>query len=166
MKKQGSLFDGGGAFFSPCRTWRYVLWRVWDSRKARCVFIGLNPSTADETEDDPTIRRCVGFARRWGFGGIVMLNIFAFRATDPRDLKKAEDPVGPQNDEILWRYHDLKGLTVACWGSHGDFMRRGKKVAKLLVGMRCFGLTAAGHPKHPLYLRADSETVPFLGGAR
>lgn len=125
------------------------------------MFIGLNPSTADETINDPTIRRCIGYARSWGFGGLYMLNLFASRATKPQDLKKAADPVGPENNNFLKRYLDPAGLNIACWGAHGAFMDRGETVIKLLgrENLSCLGVTQQGHPKHPLYLRRDIKPM-------
>ena len=96
-----------GARFSECRVWRYALWRTWDPARAPLVFVGLNPSTADETQDDPTIRRCLGFARDFGCGGLHMLNIFAFRATNPDELRRTDDPVGPDNER---EFHCTCGL--------------------------------------------------------
>jgi len=107
------------ATFSPCRNYRYLLSRrLCDPESnniSHCVFIGLNPSTADETVDDPTIRRCMGFARSWGFGWLVMLNLFAFRSTDPRALKTAHDPVGQDNDAFLRTYTKNAGIIIAAW---------------------------------------------------
>ena len=155
------------AEFSPCRTWRYALWRTWDHNEGYVAFIGLNPSTADETKNDPTVTRCIGYAKRWGYGGMIMLNIFAFRATDPKVMKKASDPVGPDNYKFLKMYHEFADITVACWGTHGAFGDQGKTVAKWLrrgKGLLCFGCTKEGHPKHPLYLRGDARLEPFLVG--
>src|SRR4028119_2392792 len=90
-----------GAIFDPTRTYRYALWRTWDAARPPVAFVLLNPSTADARRDDPTIRRCANFARTWGFGGLEVVNLFAFRATHPTDLKCAADPVGPQNDVHL-----------------------------------------------------------------
>ena len=150
-----------GAQFSKCRKYRYALWRTWQEGDGHVTFIGLNPSMADETKDDPTIRRCIGFAKSWGFGGINMLNLFAFAATDPNVLKKVDDPVGDQNDSFLMRYCDAAGLNVACWGTRGAFMERGKKVIELLgaESLSCFGLTSGGHPKHPLYLKKETVCI-------
>ena len=148
-----------GAQFSECRTYRYALWRTWSEGDGHVMFIGLNPSTADETQDDPTIRRCMDFAKRWGFGGVHMLNIFAYRATDPRELKKVSDPIGPYNDEFLKMYLDPPRLNIACWGNHGAFMNRSKAVIELLDldNLSCLGTTISGQPKHPLYLKKDIE---------
>jgi hypothetical protein len=160
------LFDTGiekGAEFSTGRTYRYSLWRVWDRDKPLVMFIGLNPSTADESKDDPTIRRCIGFAKRWAHGGIVMCNLFAFRATDPKAMKKAADPVGRANDQYLKHWASRASLRVACWGNHGAHLGRAAAVCKLLqgrsrTGLDCFGRTKQGQPKHPLYLPGNART--------
>ncbi len=150
-----------GAIFSPCRTWRYVLWRVWDDTLPKVAFIGLNPSTADETQDDPTIRRCIGYARAWGYGGIRMLNLFAFRATDPKDLKAAPEPIGPENNWRLILWCESAQLRVAAWGAHGAYKSRGAEVRSMLwkLNLHHLGLTKDGNPKHPLYLRADLKPI-------
>lgn len=150
-----------GAIFSTCRTWRYVLWRLWDNSKGYVNFYGLNPSTADEKTDDHTIRRCIGFAKLWGYGGIYMLNLFAFRATQPADMREAKDPVGSNNDNLLVVYHRTAQLSVACWGTNGTFQGRDKVVTALLDDLYCLGTTKDGHPKHPLRLRADTELRPY-----
>jgi hypothetical protein len=145
-----------GAELSECRRYRYVLWRVWDGSLPKVMFVGLNPSTADETRDDPTIRRCVRFSREWRYGGVCMLNLFAYRATKPEELRKARDPVGPENDMILKEYARRAGMVVACWGNHGALYGRNQQVIGLLPRMLCFGTTARGEPRHPLYLSRDS----------
>ncbi|HEU4641266.1 MAG TPA: DUF1643 domain-containing protein [Gemmatimonadaceae bacterium] len=148
-----------GAIFSLCRRWRYALWRTWDDETKRVAFIGLNPSTADEHEDDPTIRRCAGFARAWGYGGLVMLNLFGWRATDPREMRAVVDPVGPGNDAVLREYasNPEVALLVAAWGSDGGYLTRDRAVRNLLAGHDLFtlGLTKSGKPRHPLYLPQD-----------
>ena len=158
-----------GAYFSPCRTWRYSLFRMWDESVERVVFVGLNPSTADETKDDPTIRRCMDFARRWGYGGIIMLNLFAFRATKPEEMKAAADPVGPLNDQTI-SFWIQQRVVVCAWGVHGGFRGRGREVRRrlrdpdaLLRPKRVCILreTRDGHPSHPLYLPATMEPVPW-----
>ena len=149
-----------GAQFSDCRKYRYALWRTW-GEDSHVMFIGLNPSTADETQDDPTIRRCIGYAKDWGFGGIYMLNIFAYRTTNPKILRLVEDPIGRENDEYLKMYHAKEGLNIACWGIWGSHLNRGQRVIDLLGReyLSCFGLTKEGHPKHPLYLKRKIEPV-------
>jgi len=110
------------AEFSPDRVHRYELWRTWDKSKGIAMFIGLNPSTADEIKNDPTVTRCINYAKKWGYGGMIMSNIFAYRATDPKIMKGATDPVGPDNDEWLVKSSKEAGLIVAAWGNHGEFM--------------------------------------------
>lgn len=166
-----NLFQQSGAVFSPCRTWRYALWRTWDESLPVVMWVGLNPSTADETVDDPTIRRCKAFAADWGYGGIFMLNLFAFRATDPAIMMAAEDPIGPENDRHIQEYHEAAGLTVAAWGIHGTFRGQDQCVCRLertsptrktsYVGddLWCLGLTKEGHPKHPLYIAQRTKPV-------
>jgi hypothetical protein len=149
-----------GANFCEDRTHRWVLWRVWDEEKPYLNVIGLNPSTADEDLDDPTIRRCIGYAKAWGYGGLFMTNIFAFRATNPKVMHQADDPIGLLNQECLLSVGVQAGMRLAAWGAEGDFMLRGKAVKKLFqergITLHCLGLTKNGHPKHPLYLRADA----------
>lgn len=153
------------AVLSECRTYRYVLRRGWDSGEGQMAFIGLNPSTADEKANDPTVRRCISFAQAWGFRSMAMLNLFAYRATKPGDMRSAVDPVGPGNDEWILSVARESKLIVACWGV-GCFNGRDRKVVKIIRGLplRCFGLTAEGHPKHPLYLRKDATAVVEVPG--
>lgn len=150
-----------GAQFSPDRIYRYALWRTWETGNGHILFIGLNPSTADETKDDPTIRRCIGFAKNLGYGGIYMLNIFAYRATNPKVLRKAEKPVGEKNNHFLQMYFDPIGFNIACWGMWGEYLNRGREVINMLgeAGLHCFGLTKNGQPRHPLYLRTNAELL-------
>jgi len=150
-----------GAEFSPDRIHRYSLWRIWDREKPYAAFVGLNPSTADEQKNDPTVRRCINYARDWGYGGLIMLNIFAYRSTDPGNLYTASDPVGPENDSFIGNVSSRAGVTVAAWGNHGDFLNRGREVMTLLKNPHCLKLTKAGCPGHPLYLRKDLMPVPF-----
>lgn len=148
------------ATFSPCRKYRYALVRVWNESLPHATFIGLNPSTADEQADDPTVRRCIGFARAWGFGSVALGNLFALRATDPKYLLRVSDPVGPENDAWILRLQQESDFVVAAWGCHGRIRDRGNQVAKTLIQPYCLGLTRSGAPRHPLYLRGD--TKPFL----
>ena len=153
MKKTAEL--------SPCRKYRYSLSRVWDESKPVCLFIGLNPSTADEVEDDPTIRRCINYAKSWGYGSLIMANIFAFRATDPRDMKAAADPVGIDNDYYLTELASKASMIVAAWGNHGSHLNRSEQVKALIPTLHCLKVTGTGQPSHPLYLKADLQPVPF-----
>lgn len=150
-----------GAVFSPCDEYRYALWRRWSDGPVAAV-IGLNPSTADEVQNDPTVRRCINFAKSWGMGGLAMLNIFAYRATLPADMKAIEDPVGALTDEHIQRYAGAADVVVAAWGVHGAHLERGRTVIDLVGSLQCFGTTKEGHPRHPLYLRKDAELVPLL----
>ena len=147
--------------WSPCKRYRYTLWRRWGPGTHPAMFIGLNPSTADETQDDPTIRRCKAFAKSWGCDSLIMTNLFAFRATDPRDMKAAEDPIGPENDGWLERLAGIAHVRVAAWGVHGFFGERAMQVAAVLPDFMCLGTTKDGHPKHPLYLPATAELRPW-----
>lgn len=158
-----------GADISPCGRYRYTLWRKWGPG-GTVQFVGLNPSTADATLDDPTIRRCIGFARAWGFGGLMMTNLFAWRATDPRDMKAAADPVGPDNNGTLSAAYLNASLTVAAWGAHGTYLGRDAVVRRMLPRLHYLRLTKDGHPGHPLYLPASLRPVewvtPNTGGQR
>lgn len=162
MKTLRNFMDKG-AVFSECRRYRYLLWRVWNRLPGkRCVmFVGLNPSTADETEDDPTIRRCIGFAQSWGFDGLYMLNAYAFRATDPKVMLAAADPVGPDNDKALAFYGYESAFVVVAWGARCPLEREREVLGLLGRGIHCFGLTKQGRPKHPLYLWKHTKPQPF-----
>lgn len=149
------------ALFSPNRTYRYTLWRHWGGLWATgyAMFIGLNPSTATETEDDPTVRRCIGYARDWGFAGLCMTNIFAFRATDPAVMKAHPEPIGPENDRYLAEMAREADIVVAAWGTEGSHLDRGEAVKRMIPDLHYLGLTKDGHPKHPLYLRKDLKPI-------
>lgn len=148
------------ASFSPCRSYRYSLKIIWDQSKLTAVFIGLNPSTADEVQDDPTIRRCKDFAASWDCGGMVMLNLFAFRATEPKVMKAHAFPIGGDNRlDVLMQGH--AGPRVACWGTHGAHLDLGEHMRKAIPGLQCFGRNRDGSPKHPLYLRKATRLEAF-----
>ncbi|MEZ6243679.1 MAG: DUF1643 domain-containing protein [Phycisphaerales bacterium] len=154
----------GWATFDETRAYRYTLHRRWASGGRRVCFCLLNPSTADEFVLDPTLTRCLGFAQRWGFAAMEVVNIFALRSTDPAALRGHEDPVGGENDKAIRRAVRRSDLVVAGWGTHGELRGRGAAVGMMLANLCepvCLGVTAAGHPKHPLYLRADTEAVAF-----
>lgn len=146
--------------FSPCRTYRYTLWREWIGGDGYAMFIGLNPSTADETKNDPTIRRCMDFAQTWGYAGLCMTNLFAFRATEPKVMLKARiDPIGKDNDGHLQRLAKDAGVIVAAWGAHGNHMGRDQQVRALITNLHYLRLTKDGHPGHPLYLPSELRPV-------
>lgn len=142
------------AIFSPCRKYRYILWRRWgeDWQSNYVMFIGLNPSTADETQDDPTIRRCIKFVKDWGYSGLCMTNLFAYRATNPKDMLAAPDPVGEENDKYLAPYSAKARIAIAAWGNHGTHLGRYLQVKAMIPNLYCLKLTASGMPRHPLYL--------------
>lgn len=153
-----------GADFSQNRLYRYRLWRIWNSRLPYLNVIGLNPSTADESEDDPTIRRCMGFAARWGFGGLYMTNLFAFRATKPADMMTARDPIGVENDAVIEITAIGAGRIIAAWGKHGTHRNRAATVEGLIrpFDVRCFKRNQDGTPTHPLYQPNITEPVAYF----
>lgn len=127
------------------------------------MFIGLNPSTADESINDPTIRRCINYAKDWGYGAMIMANIFAYRSTDPKGLKEVSDPIGPENDASIIKIAWEAAVVVLCWGGHGKYLNRGNTIVQLLkdkVPLKCIEV-GNGFPKHPLYLKKDLAPIPF-----
>lgn len=167
--------DGAGpdrrtwAVYDPTKAYRYKLGREWDRKKPRLAFIMLNPSTATEYEDDPTIRRCIDFGRSWGFGSLEVGNLFAFRATDPKVMKAAAEPVGAGNDLALKEIHMDASLTIAAWGANGKHRGRASVVREMLErhhdlhGLR---MLSCDEPQHPLYLSKKMVPLPlrFMGG--
>ncbi|WP_180054180.1 MULTISPECIES: DUF1643 domain-containing protein [unclassified Acinetobacter] len=152
-----------GAEISECSKYRYSLWRIWDKDKPIFTFIGLNPSTADHVQDDPTITRCINFAKSWGGGGIYMANLFAYRATKPQEMMAQEDPIGTQNDEYLYRLASQSKHIIACWGNDGAFKERSAFVKQLLKDKLYYlELNKSGEPKHPLYIHSSTQIKPFL----
>lgn len=156
---RGADFSGGGI-------WRYRLWRIWNTAMPVLIFVMLNPSTADENENDATVERCERRARRLGFGGVVVYNVFAFVSTDPDALKLTLDPVGPLNDSRLDAIPDLypNRVVVCAWGKHAG--KRGRDVADKLAKhspLYCLKVNKDGSPQHPLYLRNDAPLIPFTG---
>ncbi|MFC3175033.1 DUF1643 domain-containing protein [Novosphingobium bradum] len=152
------------ATISACGQYRYSLTREWGSGP-RVLFVMLNPSTADHLEDDPTIGRCISFAKSWGYGSLAVGNLFAFRTPSPAVLFTAPEPVGPENDEWLGRLSGSADLTVAAWGNNGSHLGRSKAVLSMLVKPHYLRLTGAGEPSHPLYLPADLKTTAFAAAA-
>lgn len=150
--------------FSDCRKYRYTLWREWlmegglhDQRYVQ--FIGLNPSTADETQDDPTIRRCKAFAASWGFGHMCMTNLFAWRDTDPEKMKLTTEPIGIENDKWLIEISKDASLVIAAWGKHGKHLYRASKVKQIIPNLNCLRTNKDGSPEHPLYLPANLKPI-------
>lgn len=158
---QADLFrKESGATFSDCRKYRYCLWRIWDYDKPRIMFIGLNPSTADETQNDPTIRRVIGFGKSWGYGGIFMCNLFAIVSADPAILKTTTDPIG-YNDRYLLQYSESAKDILFGWGNFKEATERAKYVSGLFPNALCLGKNQNGTPKHPLYIAANTIPMPF-----
>ena len=153
-------YTSTGALFSDSLEYRYLLWRGWgDDTGVGAYFIGLNPSTADQDNDDPTVLRCVKRAKDWGCDHMYMLNLFAIRSTDPKKMMGHDHPVGRDNDKHLRSYcaeNTESKIVVACWGSHGKHLGRSLTVLTMLkaadVDLMCLGKTSCGQPKHPLYL--------------
>ena len=148
------------ATFDSTRRFRFRLSRVWDESAPRCVFAMLNPSTADALVLDPTVRRCVGFAKRWGFGALEVTNVFALRSSDPKALYTEPDPVGVGNDEALVAAAKAADLVIAAWGVHAVLHAREEHVRQLFaeagIDLSYLRLTKDGHPGHPLYVPADT----------
>ena len=157
-----------GAAFSRCRRWRYLLWRLWDESKPVANFLMLNPSTADEFKLDPSCSRARAYAERWGYGGLVVTNIFAWRATDPDEMKAAKDPIGRGNDAAILRAAREAAIVVCAWGNHGEHRGRGGEVVSSLrasqVDLHYLKMNGAGHPSHPLYLPGTLDPVPWGTG--
>lgn len=159
MISESSQQLSSGAVLSECRNYRYNLWRIWGPSQKRVMFIGLNPSTADESVDDRTIRRCIAFSKFWGYDGLFMTNLFAYRATKPKDMLRAIEPVGADCDRTLIETSQKVELVVAAWGMHGGHAGRDNNVRKLLPKLHYLALTKFGKPRHPLYLRSDLRPI-------
>jgi hypothetical protein len=155
------------ATFSADRAYRYALTRQWDGSRPPAVFVMLNPSTADAVRADPTVTRCVGFARRENCGGLVIVNLFALRATDPRELRGHPDPVGAGNDWFIREHCAAGRLVIAAWGAHGQLRSRDQVVLAMLREARAaacsLGVTAGGMPRHPLYLPRGARLESYPG---
>jgi hypothetical protein len=157
--------SASGALFSPCRRWRYLLWRQWDPAKPVANFLMLNPSTADEVKLDPSCTRARRYAEAWGYGSLIVTNVFGWRSTDPEKMKAEKDPVGPGNDAAIVRAAQESGIVVCAWGNHGSFLERSSHV-KNLLGKNKFQLhtlrvNANGEPAHPLYLPGNLKPLSW-----
>lgn len=150
-----------GANISEDSLYRYSLWRIWQPAKPLVMFIGLNPSIADATMDDHTIRRCLCFSNDWGCGGLVMTNLFAFRATDPKALLTATEPIGSENDAVLAHWAQMALFVVAVWGTKGGHQGRNKVIEARFPNLRCLGVTKDGFPCHPARLRSNTQLVTY-----
>lgn len=167
----------GTAVFSPCGKYRYHLTREWDATKGRCLFVMLNPSTATAEVLDRTVTRCLNYAKAWGYGSLEVVNIFAWRSTDPKALKQVQKRlgvsgvVGPENDAALLAAAERADLIVIAWGNHGATFARDVEVLRLIGGpsgrsLFCLGVAKTGRPLHPLYLAGDLKPQPFVMNGR
>lgn len=147
------------AIISEDEKYRYMLSRIWDKNKPTVTIIGLNPSTADANNDDPTLKRCIEFARSWDYGGIYMLNLFAYRATQPSDMKKVNDPIGQENDMFIKAYTKRSDKVICAWGNDGCFLNRASNVINSIPNKYYLKLNKSGEPAHPLYL--SSKLTPL-----
>lgn len=158
------------AVYSDCETYRYSLTRVWDENAARVMFVMLNPSKATEIQNDPTIERCERRARALGFGGFQATNIFAIRATDPRVMRAATDPEGPDNQDAIVAGMDWADMVICAWGTHGEHRGQGPKIETLLrshgKSLHHLGLSKHGHPKHPLYIAYSQPPLIWNASSR
>jgi len=147
-------------------SYRYHLWRNWDRSRPRLLWVMLNPSTADATCDDPTLKRCIAFSKRWGFGGLEVVNLFAYRATVPEELYRADDPIGGWNDCYLISAAKHAPEIVVAWGAHGVYQGRDRAVLSLLRRyaahpLACLDTLLYGSPRHPLYVASDNLPQPY-----
>jgi len=155
------LLVNKNATFSDCRKYRYTLSRTWNGKKKTILFIGLNPSTANEKIDDPTIRRCINYAQNWGYGSLLMVNLFAYRATMPSELKNVKNPIGNDNDLHIIELSKKADIAVAAWGNEGTLLNRDKEVKKILPNLMCLKINKSGQPSHPLYQKKDLKLIKY-----
>lgn len=167
MNQSLMFFEGpeSGADISPCGTYRYSLWRGACHSSGMVNWILLNPSTAGETVNDPTVRRLIAYTKDWGYGDLVLTNLFALRSTDPGALKDHPDPIGPDNDRYIIEYARKACVVVCAWGAHGTLKGRAATVRRMLaeaaIAAQCLAKTKGGEPGHPLYLKGGLEPIPM-----
>lgn len=162
IRLTSDITDSRCVWDGPCNEYRYVLHRVWDKTKPKIVFIGLNPSVADECQDDNTVRKCINIARRDGYGSIVMLNAYAFRSTDPKALTTQPNVIGAHNDYHIAKECKGANKVVVAWGNHAADNRH-TDLLNALTGNRlwCFAKNNNGKPKHPLYISLKAPLIPY-----
>ena len=153
-----------GAIFSEDKKYRYVLWRFWNTKLKCVLFIGLNPSAADETYDDNTIRVCTSYAKKWGYGGLFMCNLFAYVSTDPNGMLGSQFPEGALNNAALELFSYFSEYTICAWGTMGGHRNKDKEIFGLLKNPRCLQLTKEDYPHHPL--RLGGNVKPIIYGGR
>lgn len=157
----------GWAHFSTDEKYRYLLGRRISDSSGRLLFIMLNPSTADEFKNDPTITRCINFVERWKFGILEVANLFAFRTSYVAELRRADEPIGPDNDEWIRTALDRADRVVLAWGNHGAYKGRSRRIKRMALDRAQpyhLGLNKTGEPKHPLYLPSSTVPIPLHTG--
>lgn len=163
IRHHDTLLSKSTAIYSDCERYRYALTRVWDEAGKKVLFVMLNPSTATEVQNDPTVERCERRARALGFGAFRVTNIFAWRDTDPRNMRAADEPIGFENDAAILAGVEWADCVVAAWGTHGAHLDRGAAVTAVLRqtgrAVHSLGLTKDGHPKHPLYISYSQQPI-------
>lgn len=153
-----------GAVISEDNLYRYALWRIWDKPSGLVTFIALNPSTADDDKDDQTIKRMHSYTEAWGYGGFNVVNLFAYRSTDPNELTAIDEPIGSDNDAWIKKLTSDSNLNVVCWGNTGDLDKRDKQVLKLIKDPHCIDINKTGQPAHPLMLKESLIPKPYKEG--
>lgn len=175
VRVQKTLIEESMAVFSPCERYRYVLSRCWEGKVTEAVgrlpvFLMLNPSTADEMANDPTVERCQRRAKAMGYPGLIVLNLFAFRATSPKDMRAQHDPAGPRNDEMIETWTREAPLVICAWGNHGAHLGRSKQVKNLLreagITLYYLEMNGTGEPKHPLYVGYEHQPKEWIEEGR
>ncbi len=157
--KRTAIFDATGRY-------RYQLGRQWQAQGSQVTFVMLNPSRADTFRDDPTLRACIQFARRWNYAGLTVVNLFGYRTPHPADLKAAEDPIGPENDDYVLEAAIAAQQIVLAWGNWGSLQGRDRHILTLLSPYKskltCLQRNRSGQPRHPLYIKRDNPLRPFF----
>ncbi len=147
------------AVLSTDKKYRYILKRIWDDKLQKVAIIGLNPSTADAKNDDPTIKRCIEFVKSWGYGGFYMLNLFAFRATNPKEIYKVNNPVGEENEKHILEIISKVEKVICAWGNEGEHLNQSKKILSLIETPFCLKINLSGEPSHPFYLKSNLKPI-------
>ncbi len=158
--------QGNGAVIDDTKTFRYLLWRTWDVNRPRLLWVMLNPSTADEQQSDRTLGRCISFSKKWDYGSLEIVNLFAFRTSDPKDLDAVSDPIGSENDRRIAEAATRAEKIVVAWGERGIYKQRDSAVLELLaqqtsLPLYCLGKTKNGSPRHPLYIAGTTVLTPY-----
>ena len=149
------------AEFSKCGKYRYRLIRCWDESLPQLLFIGLNPSKADASHNDPTIKRCIQFAKSWGFGGFTIINLYAYKATQPSKLFQAKRPIGPKNEQVITEEIYSGKKIVLIWGNHALKNNRDQEVLQFIEEAFCLKINKSGSPAHPLYIKKSQTLIPY-----